>query len=181
MRKFNLIAAAIAVLFFISGCGAEWRVNYRQHPELAQAKKDFGTLYDLVVEAGINYYGDDDELHEYLTRQTTFMYRTRYLTADSTPYFFPELTSASALEVFQAKYLRMADLQQQEPPIPGDGSPGPILNWEELYQAITVELAKRNERVREMNAKIEAARRDSIKAPSPPDSLLPGFSVMPTR
>ncbi|TVR36411.1 MAG: hypothetical protein EA392_15100 [Cryomorphaceae bacterium] len=181
MRRLKIVTSAIALLFFLTGCEADRRVNYKQHPELRQAKKDFGSLYEAIVEAGNSYYRENDALHEYLLRQTSAMYRTRYLMADSTLHYFPELTSASTKEVFEEKYKRMMQEQLDRPAQPDDGSTGPVLNWAQLYPSITTELERRNKRVREMRAGIEAAKADTLAAPAARDTTLPGFSVMPTR
>lgn len=166
----------------LSACAPDSKVNYKDYPQLKEAKDDFGDLYLEMYSAAASFHHNDiDALHDELLKQHGYMYRIRALLRDSTPHLYPALTAASAREVFEFHYRNMqivkSAVESGDTPAPDH----PLICWKKLHDQMSEELLMRQKRVMEMrNPSGTPAKDDSSAVRSNRDTLLPGFSVLPT-
>lgn len=172
----------LGLSLMLSACAPDSKVNYSDYPQLKEARDDFGDLYlEMYSSAASFHHNDIDALHAELLKQRGYMYRVRALLRDSTPHLYPSLTAASAREVFEFHYQNMhiakSAVSRGDNPAPDH----PLISWRVLYHKMSEALSMRQKRVMEMrNPSTLPAKDDSSAASSNKDTLLPGFSVLPT-
>jgi hypothetical protein len=171
----------LALSLMLSACAPDSKVNYSDYPQLKEARDDFGALYlEMYSSAASFHHNDIDALHAELLKQRGYMYRVRALLRDSTPHYYPALTAASAREVFEFHYRNM-QIEKSAVESGDKTAPAhPLISWSLLHHKMSDELSMRQKRVMEMRNGTSRPAKDDSSSISRKDTLLPGFSVLPT-